>query len=183
MARKYQNFLSSDWLPVEDAQYFSVQEFYVRIMLEEKIQTLGGTQRGRPVSNLTEVIQEIMQDPRGNYSLLLEGKLDSLICGPVPQLDSFLAAWRNNVLQYPVTVITIKISTFDLSTFHVSSPGNDFGPVCPSINTLTAKLRTCWIYNLCGSIRIYKDQISGIDPRYGSTKIYADLCGSIRDQF
>ncbi len=28
--------------------------------------------------------------------------------------------------------------------------------------------RTCWIYNLCGSIRIYKDQINIIDP-------YADL--------
>ncbi len=28
--------------------------------------------------------------------------------------------------------------------------------------------RTCWIYNLCGSIRIYKNQIHGIDP-------YADL--------
>ncbi len=39
--------------------------------------------------------------------------------------------------------------------------------------------RTCWIYNLCGSIWIYKNQISGIDPRYGSIKIYADLCGSI----
>ncbi len=28
--------------------------------------------------------------------------------------------------------------------------------------------RTCWIYNLCGSIRIYKNQINIIDP-------YADL--------
>ena len=28
--------------------------------------------------------------------------------------------------------------------------------------------RTCWIYNLCGSIRIYKDKINIIDP-------YADL--------
>ena len=40
-------------------------------------------------------------------------------------------------------------------------------------------LRTCWIYNLCGSIRIYKNQISGIDPKYGSIKIFADQCGSI----
>ncbi len=75
LASKYQNFLSSDWLPVEDAQYFPLLEFYVPIMLEEKIQTPGGAQRGKPVSNLTDVIQEIMQDRRGNYSLLLEGKL------------------------------------------------------------------------------------------------------------
>ncbi len=75
LARKYQNFLSSDWLPVEDAQYFSVQEFYVPIMLEEKKQTPGGAQRGKQVSNLTDVIQEIMQDRKGNYSLLLEGKI------------------------------------------------------------------------------------------------------------
>ncbi len=40
--------------------------------------------------------------------------------------------------------------------------------------------RTCWIYNLCGSI---KNQIYGIDPRYGSIKIYADLCGSISINF
>ena len=45
-------------------------------MLEEKIQTPGGAQRGTAVSNLTDVIQEIMQDKKGNYSLLLEGKLD-----------------------------------------------------------------------------------------------------------
>ena len=75
LSRKYQNFLSSDWLPVEDAQNFALLEFYVPIMLEEKIQTPGGAQRGKPVSNLTDVIQEIMQDRRGNYSLLLEGKL------------------------------------------------------------------------------------------------------------
>ena len=76
LARKYQNFLSSDWLPVEDAQYFPLLKFYVPIMLEEKIQTPGGEQRGNPVPNLTDVIQEIMQDRRGNYSLLLEGKLN-----------------------------------------------------------------------------------------------------------
>ncbi len=75
LSRKYQNFLSSDWLPVEDALYFPLLEFYVPIMLEEKIQTPGGAQRRKPVSNLTEMIQEIMQDRRGNYSLLLEGKL------------------------------------------------------------------------------------------------------------
>ena len=76
LSRKYQNFLSSDWLPVEDAQYFSVLEFYVPIMLEEKLQTPGGEQRGKPVPNLTDVIQEIMQDRGGNYSILLEGKMD-----------------------------------------------------------------------------------------------------------
>ncbi len=34
--------------------------------------------------------------------------------------------------------------------------------------TAVLYIRTCWIYNLCGSIRIYKNQIHGIDP-------YADL--------
>ncbi len=44
-----------------------------------------------------------------------------------------------------------------------------------SINCVTPIIRTCWIYNLCGSIRIYKNQIHGIDPRYGSIKISIDL--------
>ncbi len=40
----------------------------------------------------------------------------------------------------------------------------------PDISSMSGKLcvhciiRTCWIYNLCGSIRIYKNKISGIDP-------------------
>ncbi len=74
LSREYQYFLSSDWLPAEDAQYFPLLKFYAPIMLEEKVETPGGAQTGTPVSNLTEVIQEVMQDTRGNYSLLLEGK-------------------------------------------------------------------------------------------------------------
>ena len=75
LSRKYQNFLSSDWLPVEDAQYFSLREFYVPIMLEEKIQTPGGPQRGKIVSSLTDTIKELMQDRTQNYSILIEGEL------------------------------------------------------------------------------------------------------------
>ncbi len=44
---------------------------------------------------------------------------------------------------------------------------------------LLANVRTCWIYNLCGFIWIYKNQISAIDPKYGSIKIFVDQCGSI----
>ncbi len=43
--------------------------------------------------------------------------------------------------------------------------------------------RTCWVYNLCRSMRIYKNQITDIDPKYGSIKIFADLCGSISINF
>ncbi len=73
LSKKYKNFLSSDWLPVEDAQYFSFREFYVPIMLEEKIQTPEGAQRGKSVPSLTNAIQEIMQDKTENYTLLMEG--------------------------------------------------------------------------------------------------------------
>ncbi len=73
LSRKYKNFLSSDWLPVEDAQHFSLREFYVPIMLEEEKQTPGGAQT-RPVSNLFDAIQEILKDETGNFSLLLKGK-------------------------------------------------------------------------------------------------------------
>ncbi len=75
LSRKYQNFLSSDWLPVEDAQYFSLQEFYVPIMLEEKIQIPGGAKVGKTVFSLTDTIKELMQDGTRNCSILIEGEL------------------------------------------------------------------------------------------------------------
>ncbi len=76
LSRKYQNFLSSDWLPVEDAQYFPLREFYVPIMLEEKKETPTGSQN-ESVSSLVDVIKDVMQDSSKNYSLLMEGNLPS----------------------------------------------------------------------------------------------------------
>ncbi len=39
-------------------------------------------------------------------------------------------------------------------------------------------IRTCWIYNLCGTMQIYKNQITDIGPKHGTKKIYTDLCRS-----
>ncbi len=42
-------------------------------------------------------------------------------------------------------------------------------------NTLSVALyRTCWIFYLYGSIPIYKNQLTDIDPKYGSIKIFAN---------
>ena len=55
--------------------------------------------------------------------------------------------------------------------------------LCVCLSVVISHHRTCWIYNLCGSIRIDKNQISGFDLKYGSIKIYADQCASIPINF
>ncbi len=70
-----------------------------------------------------------------------------------------------------------------------SGPGRYFSPLAQSmvkchtiivllINKLfimnTNNIRTCWIYNLCGSIPIYKNRITDIDPIYKSIDRHRD---------
>ena len=73
LSRKYQNFLSSDWLPLEDAQYFSLREFYLPIVLEEKTPIPGGVKLN-PVVSLYSLIEELTNERTKNASLLVEGK-------------------------------------------------------------------------------------------------------------
>ena len=73
LSRKYQNFLSSDWLPLEDAQYFSLREFYLPIVLEEKTLIPGGVKLN-PVVSLCILIEELTNERTKNASLLVEGK-------------------------------------------------------------------------------------------------------------
>ncbi len=72
LSRKYQNFLSSDWLPDEDAQYFSLQEYYVPIIFQEKKQTPGGVEK-KDVTSLPDVMKELIEKKTGSTSLLIEG--------------------------------------------------------------------------------------------------------------
>ncbi len=90
----------------------------------------------------------------------------NLCCATKPLLFIFL--FDNIWHRVSVTSVNLKQITLCLLDKGLVARRSLYTCMCKVQTNLCGRFtpvyRTCWIYNLCGSIRIYKNQISGIDP-------------------
>ncbi len=66
-------------------------------------------------------------------------------------LSTFYLNTRNNMITFEL-LVRIKKTNITVNLHNIQK------------HLYIGIVRTCWIYNLCRSIRIYKNQIHGIDP-------------------